>query len=151
MIYFADTSALIKRYLSEVGSSYVRGLAGTTGTVFYQTFLTPLETASALYRRYRAGRISTEELSFLLKSYAAHSHEEYLLVPYSESLIDLAVKLIARHPIRTLDSVQLASVLWLRDNLPAGALPLIFLSADGRLVSSAREELVQAENPEERS
>lgn len=151
MIYLVDTSALLKRYVNEAGSAYVRGLFETAGALFYQTFLTPLEINSALYRQHRAGNLSAEELSFLLKSYAAHSHEEYLLVPYSESLVELAGKILARHPLRTLDAVQLAGALWLRDKLPSDAPSLIFLSSDDRLVISARQEHLQAENPEKRS
>ncbi len=151
MIYFLDTSALLKRYLNEVGSVYLRRLFGPAATLFYQTFLTPLEATSALYRQHRARQLSAEELSLLLKSYAAHSHEEYLLVPYSESIMDSANRLIAHHPIRALDAIQLASVLWLRDHLPVSAPSLIFLSADDRLVAFALREHLQAENPEKRS
>jgi uncharacterized protein len=151
VIYFLDTSALVKRYLSEAGSAYVRRLFHGTGATFYQTFLTPLETISALYRRQRAGQISTEELSVLLKSYAVHSHEEYLLLPHSDSLTEAAGPLIARHPLRALDALQLASALALRNILPAEAPPLIFLSADDRLVTAARQEHLQAVNPEKAS
>lgn len=151
MTYFLDTSALVKRYLQEAGSSYVRKLTATVGTVFYQSFIAPLEIASALYRHQRTGHLSTGDLSFLLKSYAVHSHEEYLLVSYSESLIEAAEVLITRHPLRALDAIQLAAALKLRDNLPPDASPLIFLAGDERLITAAREEHLQAENPESRS
>ncbi len=148
MTYFLDTSALVKRYLSEAGSAYVRRLFHGAGVSFYQAFLTPLETTSALYRQHRAGQISPEELSFLLRSYAVHSHEEYLLVPYSESLIDAAGSLIARHPLRALDALQLAAALKVRDSLPVDAPPLTFLCADDRLIHAARREHLRAENPQ---
>lgn len=151
MIYLLDTSALVKRYLNEAGSAYIRRLFQTPGIIFYQTFLTPLEAASALYRRRRAGQLSIEELSLLLKSYAIHSREEYLLLPYSQSLMDTAGSLIARYPLQALDAIQLASALKLRDTLPTDAPSLIFLSADDRLVTAARQEHLQAENPEKAS
>ena len=100
-----------------------------------------------MYRRYRSGQFSSEELSIFLRAYAAHSNEEYLLVPYSESLVDLAGGLIAKHPLRTLDAIQLAAALWLRAHLPRDAPSPIFLSADDRLVEWARLEHLQAENP----
>ncbi len=103
---------------------------------------------SAFYRQHRDGQISIEELSLLLRSYAIHSHSEYLLVPYSEALTDLAAGLISRYPLRALDAIQLASALELRSALPPGAPSLIFLSADDRLVRTARQELLQVENPE---
>jgi hypothetical protein len=103
---------------------------------------------SAFYRQHRGGQISIEELSLLLRSYSVHSHNEYLLVPYSESLINLAEALISRHPLRALDAVQLASALELRGALPPDAPPLIFVSADDRLVTTGRREHLQVENPE---
>ena len=148
MIFFFDTSALIKRYLHEKGSARVRRLLQTGGAIFYQTFLAPFEMTSAFYRQHREGHISIEELSLLLKSYTVHSHREYLLVPYSESLTDLAEALISRHPLRALDAIQLAGALKLRNALPPGAPPFIFLSADDRLVRTARQEHLQVENPE---
>ncbi len=116
--------------------------------MFYQAFLAPLEITSAFHRQHRDGQISIEELSVLLRSYAAHSHRDYFLVAYSESLINLAQALIRRHPLRALDAIQLASALELSNSLPAGAPPLIFLSADDRLVKTARQEHLQVENPE---
>ena len=148
MIYFLDTSALAKRYLSERGSNRLRRLLDRKEDIFYQTFLTPLEVASALYRRLRSREISPAELSFLLRAYVAHCHEDYLLLPYSDALMDRASALIARNALRALDALQLASALELRDSLPAEAHPLAFLSADDRLLEAAREEHFQAENPE---
>lgn len=148
MIYFLDTSALAKRYLAERGSNRIRRLLARKADVFYQSFLTPLEVASALYRRLRSREISPAELSFLLRAYVAHSHEDYLLLPYSDDLMNRASALIARHVLRSLDALQLASALELRDSLPVEAHPLTFVSADDGLVDAARAEHLQAENPE---
>jgi predicted nucleic acid-binding protein len=62
--------------------------------------------------------------------------------------MDKASALVARHVLRALDAVQLASALELRDGLAADALPLSFLSADDRLLDAARQEHLQAQNPE---
>ena len=148
MIYFLDTSALAKRYLTENGSNRMRRLLEHRDDGFYQGFLTPLEIASALYRRLRSQEISQDELSVLLRAYVAHSHRDYILIPYSDALIDSASALVARHVLRALDAIQLASALELKDSLPAEALPLTFLSADDRLLDAARREHLQAENPE---
>ncbi|MEX0804736.1 MAG: type II toxin-antitoxin system VapC family toxin [Candidatus Binatia bacterium] len=148
MIYFLDTSALAKRYLTEKGSIRVRRLLESQADVFYQTFLTPLEIASALYRRLKAREIEPEELTLLLQAYVTHSHQDYLLVPYSDPLMERASALVARHVLRALDAIQFASALELRDKLPVDELPLYFLSADDRLLDAARQEHLEAENPE---
>ena len=151
MIYFADTSALVKRYIDEVGSGYVRSLLVAPDHIFYQSFLTPLEITSTFYRQHRTHALSAEELTLVLQAYTTHSHEEYALIPYSEDLMNTAAALIARHPLRTLDAIQLAAALSLRAALPAGAPPIIFLSADDRLMAVARREHLLAENPNDHS
>lgn len=148
MIYFLDTSALAKRYLTESGSTRIRRLLQGKADVFYQTFIAPIEFASALYRRLRAGELTGGEVTILLRSYVAHSHQDYLLVPYSDALMTRAATLVARQALRTLDAVQLASALELRDRLPLEELPLCFMAADDRLLNAAREEQLQAINPE---
>ena len=87
-------------------------------------------------------------MSILLRAYIAHSHQDYILIPYSDALIDRASALVARHVLRALDAIQLASALELKDSLPAEALPLTFLSADDRVLDAVRREHLQAENPE---
>ncbi len=151
MSYFADTSALAKRYLNEKGSVYIRRLFRSGNLSIYQSFLTPLEIASAFYRRHRSGEISTEDLSFLLKSYATHCDENYLLLPCPDSMLQMAGALIARYPLRALDAIQLASALWIRDQLSTDAPRLIFLSSDDRLNEAARREHLDEVNPETRS
>lgn len=151
MIYYADTSALVKRYVDEIGSGYIHTLVATPDTILYQTFLTPLEISSAFLRRQRMKELSLEEVSLALQAYKIHSHREYILVPYSEALINTAEALLARHPLRTLDAIQLAAALTLRSTFPADDVPLTFLSADDRLIAVAQRERLLTENPNSHS
>jgi predicted nucleic acid-binding protein len=148
VIYFLDTSALAKRYLTEMGSTRVRRLLERKNDVFYQTFLTPVELTSALYRRLREREITSEELALILRVYVTHSHQDYLLVPYADTLMERAAALLGHHALRALDAIQLAAALDLKDRLPVDELPIAFLSADGRLVEAARQEHLEAKNPE---
>lgn len=147
MIYFVDTSALVKRYVDETGSGYVRNLVTVADHVFYQSFLSPLEISSAFYRRHRMGELSSEELTLALQAYVDHSHKEYILIPYSEALLNTAGTLLARYPLRTLDAIQFAAALSLRISLAEAALSLMFLSADERLLGIARQEQLLTDNP----
>lgn len=147
MIFFIDTSALVKRYVNEVGSEYIRNLFVTSGYFFYQSFLTPLEVSSAFYRRQRMKELSSEELAVALQTYAVHSRSGYLLIPYSEALLNTAGTLVVRHPFRTLDAIQLAAALTLQSTFPPDASPLTFVSADDRLIAVARSENLLTDNP----
>ena len=100
MIYFLDTSALAKRYLMEKGSVRVRRLFESKADVFYQSFLTPVELTSALYRRHREQEMTSEEVAFILQAYVTHSHQDYLFVAYSDSLMERASTLLAHHALR---------------------------------------------------
>ena len=148
MIYVLDTSALAKRYLTEKGSNRLRRLIESKSDVFYQSFLTPLEISSALYRRLKTKDLTPEELTLLLRAYVTHSHREYLVIPYSGALMERATTLVAHHVLRALDAIQLASALELRDELSAEELPLSFVSSDDRLLEAARQEHLQTINPE---
>jgi hypothetical protein len=86
VIFLADTSALVKRYVDETGSRYIRELMTTAAHFFYQSFIASLEIASVLYRRHRMNELSPEELPVAPQTYAIHSHKEYLLILYSDTL-----------------------------------------------------------------
>ena len=56
--YYFDTSALAKRYVVEVGSSWVQGIVTQqSGQTNYTSVLTQPEIVSALQRRVREGTL----------------------------------------------------------------------------------------------
>ena len=148
MIYFLDTSALAKRYLTEKGSNGIRQLLDRKDDVFYPSLPDAPRSRIGFVQTTAFPRTSQNELSFLLRAYVAHSHQEYLLIPYSDALLDghrlwLPAMFCA---LWTLFSSR--ARLNFRDGLPTDALPLSFLSADDRLLDAARQEHLQAQNPE---
>ena len=87
--YFLDSSALIKRYLSEKGSKYVMKL---TASSRQQTVLvaeiTQVEVAAALAARYRAPKgISLTERDGAVNLSARHFRYEYQLVGLSQTIL----------------------------------------------------------------
>jgi len=147
MIYFLATSALLKRYVEEEGSAYIRLLLTRPDLSFHQSFLTPLEITSALYRRHREKLLSNPELTQILHAYTVHTQTRYGTVLHSNSLMQLAATLIARHPLRSLDAIQLAAALTLQSTFPPDGVPFSFVSADDRLLTVARLENLLTENP----
>jgi predicted nucleic acid-binding protein len=68
-VYFFDTSALVKRYVTETGSAWIRSTASPgAGNVIFIAQITPVEVVSALVRRERDGSIPsrTSKASHLL-------------------------------------------------------------------------------------
>jgi uncharacterized protein len=71
--------------------------------------ITRAEVTGALARRAREGVISVNERDELIQTFRAHCVTQYRIVPTQPRIIDFAVELIHRHPLRAYDAVQLAS------------------------------------------
>jgi predicted nucleic acid-binding protein len=149
VIYYLDTSALIKRYLNETGSSWIRGLAqATAGHLLITSRLTAVEICSAFARRLREGTVTKDDYADHLAVFDEDCNSLYHLVELSTDTLDLARDLLARHPLRTLDALQLASALlanrvFVNLNLPS----LTFVSADDRLSETAQQENLPTDPP----
>jgi hypothetical protein len=147
--YQFDTSGLVKRYVDKRGSDWVRlTVDPAQGNVISIADITRAEVASALARRAREGVITLDERDELIRAFHAHCTIEYRLAPTDHFIIDLAIDLIQRHPLRAYDSVQLATVMIVNQSLIARGLPpLVFVSADGNLAAAAQAEGLAVENP----
>jgi predicted nucleic acid-binding protein len=144
-----DTSAITKRYdQREIGSAWVQSLFSDPQTDLYLfSQLVTVEVTSAFYRKWREGKITQLELENMLRTFREAVFRDYWLEPISDSIVQLAVDLIERHPLRAYDAVQLATALSLQAELRPSGQVVLFLSADDRLVRAARSEGLQADNP----
>ena len=147
--YQCDASGLVKRYVDEVGSDWVRAIvAPAAAHIVSIADITRAEVTSAFARRAREGVITLHERDELIETFHAHCAAYYHIVPTQPWIIDLATELLQRYPLRAYDAVQLASASIVNQALLAHGLPpLIFVTADDRLITAARGEAVTAENP----
>jgi hypothetical protein len=147
--FYFDTSAITKRYdQREIGSAWVQSLFSDPQTDLYLfSQLVTVEVTSAFYRKWREGKITQLELENMLRTFREAVFRDYWLEPISDSIVQLAVDLIERHPLRAYDAVQLATALSLQAELRPSGQVVLFLSADDRLVRAARSEGLQADNP----
>jgi predicted nucleic acid-binding protein len=111
----------------------VRGLM-TRDSHIIASHLTPVEITSALWRKRHHGRLST---AAHLQADAAFAEitQRWSTIPASEA-IERAIDILARHPLRAADSVQLASALIAMERF--GSLPFVTLDHD--LAHAARAE-----------
>jgi uncharacterized protein len=144
-VYFADTSAIAKRYLPEVGSAWVTAWAHTqSGHAVVISRLTTVELVSALARRQREMSISAVDFAQLRGSFLSHTDEHYMVINLAEDVMAEARDLLARYPLRTLDAIQLACAIKVKNML---GVPIIFVSADTRLLTCASSEGFTIDNP----
>lgn len=147
--YFLDTSALVKRYLTEIGSIWIGVLTDPVSLNSVSVAgITRVEAAAAIAARQRAGTISQEERDKLVALLLHHFDTEYLVTVLTDSVIEQAVSLTQRHRLRGYDAVQLAIALDTQTTAIAAGLPgLTFVAADDDLLTAARAEGLAAENP----
>ena len=124
----------MKRYVDEPGSATVRGLLASRSVATSR--LSEVEVASALARRNREGNLSRRDLDRALAALRADI-ASLAVVELSAEVAQAAIALLARHPLRTGDSVQLASCLYLRRQITE---EVRILAYDARLNNAARAE-----------
>jgi uncharacterized protein len=148
--YFFDSSALVKRYLTETGSDWVYSNTDLkTGHTVTVVEITVVEIAAALAARHRAPKgISRRERDAAVNLLANHFETEYQLVPVNQLILDKAVALTQTHKLRGYDAVQLAAALAANQAfLRAGLATLTFVAADRDLLAAAQQEGLEIKNP----
>ena len=147
--YYLDTSALIKRYVTETGSAWLRNLFQSDADHFFATSrLTMPETYSALARRRREGTVSVTDYNVNIRAFSNDSATTYRFIELTLDVVELSRQLLEQHPLRANDAVQLASALMANRSLTvAGLTALVFMSADDRLNEAATAEGLVVENP----
>ncbi len=142
---FADTSALTKRYVPETGSAWVRSwIEPVAGNTVFVSEVAIVELPAALARRRRDGSVSPTEFSQLLNDFLLHAEREYSVIGLESQVLRQASLLVAMHPIRTLDAIQLACALACVSLL--GRPPLV-VSADRTLLAAAAAEGLPTDDP----
>lgn len=147
--YFLDSSALIKRYIPEPGTHWVRSVTtpGSGHTVII-AHLTPIEIVSGLNRRVREGHLSVAHAHAIRQVLDRYADVQYVGIGFTHRIAARAKDLLEKHSLRAYDSIQLASALEANSMLVAGGLlPLVFVCADNRLLAVAATEGLATDNP----
>lgn len=147
--YYLDASALVKRYVDEVGSDWLGTIIAPAQPALLFTFrMAIVEVISAFARRLRDGSLTSEEFVTASDAFRGDCLNEYQIMPPTLTVIDLACSLLARHPLRAYDATHLATALGAQQFLAAQDYPpLTFLSADDRLNHAASAEGLAVDNP----
>ena len=146
MAYLLDASALVKYYVTEPGSTWVRQRIDEEQSILLAE-ITVAELAAALGILQRVGRITPRHRQNFWEKFERDCVEQYDLIPVVYDVIYAAALLCARHPLKAYDAVQLAAGLALKGTLAEQDIPLIFVSGDDTLITAAQAEGLTADNP----
>ena len=132
--YFLDSSALVKFYVEETGTAWMRSLTDSAENLLYVISLAKVELTSGLTRRLNRGDITNSEFDRGWDEARKDLVNQYRVVELTTTLIEDAVTLAKNHGLRAYDAVQLAAALDTSRIVSAvGASQLTLVSADAEL------------------
>ncbi|MEA1967317.1 MAG: type II toxin-antitoxin system VapC family toxin [Thermodesulfobacteriota bacterium] len=111
MTYYFDTSALVKIYHTEAGSTTVQPIYRGTDEIIISE-LGKIEYLSTVHRKYREQEISHDALLALIAKFEADLQQRYTVLRFSLLVIDEGWNFLRRFAetrgLKTLDSLQFA-------------------------------------------
>jgi hypothetical protein len=125
---FLESSALAKRYIQEPGSDRLEEILSSASSLGVSVICIS-EVVSALCRRRRGGKLSRQEY-LKAKQALFEDIEDSSVVNVTERVLARAVELLERWPLRSSDSLHIASAAEWRAEL--------FVSADEKQCAAAR-------------
>ncbi len=141
MIFFFDTSALIKRYVQEKGSNIVDNLMDSADEIFISA-ITRIESISAARRLLEERSITKSDFN-VFKNNLTSDFPFFTVVDFSEFIEKSAIDLIEKHQIKTLDSIQLACCLAVKEDIDH------LVTSDVKLAKTASDVGIDTINPME--
>ena len=147
--YFLDSSAIVKRYVQETGTAWVRRLvrSGKPDLIFL-AHITAVEVTSAVARRRQGGSLPAARVRSILTRFRSHLAGRYIPVEITSTLLADAMRLANAHALRAYDAVQLAAALEVNGRfLSAGATGVTLISADQELNAAASAEGIAVDDP----
>jgi uncharacterized protein len=142
MIYYLDSSALVKRYAAEAGSTQMSSLIEGGAKIAISWLAVP-ETLAALARRAKTGSLGVAELASI-RSQFAQDLQDVMIVEVGGAAVEGIESLIARHALRGADSIHLSTALWLQRTTNS---PVVFVASDNELLNASRAEKLKTYNP----
>ncbi len=147
--FYADTSALVKRYASEVGSAWLTSLVdpASDNDVFTHQ-ITAVEMIAALYLKVRTGATTLAHAQRADAVSQLDWQRQYQVVEVSTPVIERSMQLVRQYGLRGYDAVHVAAALELdRDLRAVASSPLVLISADQDQLRAARAEGLAVDDP----
>jgi len=146
--YFLDSSAIVKRYVLEAGSDWIKSLVqAQSGHTLYIARITIVEVTAAVTRRQH----SAADAGVILGHFHRHLTQRYRVIELTPVLLNNASKIARGRRLRAYDAVQLTVALELqRLHQDAGLGPVTLVSADRELNAAAQVEGLVVEDPSTR-
>jgi predicted nucleic acid-binding protein len=109
VLYYFDSSALVKRYISERGTGWVLEITDPgAGNIIFVARITAVEVVSAITRAVRMGSVTSAD-AFGAKANFRHDYlNQYRAIEITAGLITRAMALAEQYALRGYDAVNIS-------------------------------------------
>jgi predicted nucleic acid-binding protein len=135
MILYMDTSALLKKYFKEPGSTEVISKWKEADGIVISS-VGYAETVASVHRKKREVNIRAERFRRVLSSFQK-DWKSFIRVEVNDNLNEAIDKIIAKYPLRGFDAIHLASALIAHKRLSED---FLFVCFDRNLIQAAQME-----------
>jgi uncharacterized protein len=147
-IYFLDSSAVVKRYVHEIGSERVASILDpSAGNHAWIAGLAGPEVVAALARRAHLGGLPSADAAAAIDRFRREFGAVFGVVDVTAQIVTRAMHLAERRFLRGADAIQLAAVLRVHELSAAHGESCTLVSADTELNQAAAEEGIAVEDP----
>lgn len=150
---FFDSSSLVKKYISETGTSWVLSIFNAAPAhEIYVSRITEVEATAAIARRKKGGSLSASDVALALQQLISDFLIRFRILDVAAIVATQACAIAEAHALRGYDAVQLASAVHIYNRLLSlGTNPaqvsFTFISSDRELNSAGQIEGLTIENP----
>jgi uncharacterized protein len=135
LIFYLDTSALVKLYVPEPESGGVQTLVESAHLTAV-SLLAFVEARAAFARKRRERAVNPKDYRRIVREFD-DDWDHYFVVDVTESLVKRAAQLADKHGLRGYDAIQLSSAIMLREQSGEA---VSFCCFDDRLLRASRRE-----------
>jgi predicted nucleic acid-binding protein len=139
MNIFCDTSALIKKYIAETGSDKFEKILRKAETVLVSA-ITEIETISTFKRLLMEKAINEHEYNVVCGDFES-DFQYFTIISFDGEIAKNAIRAIETYQLKTLDSIQLGTAMYLKDEID------FFVVCDEKLIKAATKESIKTINP----
>ena len=148
VVFYFDTSAIIKRYRIEKGTAIVDEILGNpfSQDIFYTSFLTILEVTSSITRLKRSSQLTDYLAREIFSRFRQDIHEHFRILPLDNETATNAISLVEQYGLRSADAIHMATAIYIFCAIAGSAHAMV--SSDRELVQAAKSSNIVVLNPE---
>lgn len=146
VVYYLDTSAILKRYRTEKGTEVVEALYGLPDVFLVTSHFACLEVEAVSAKLLKGKSLTEEAYDALLNAFAADLGDPLYAVPLTSRIVNEAIEAARQYAVRAPDAIHIASGLAVQS--VSGGDDFFFVSSDKEQLSAASSAGMQTLDPE---